>query len=90
MTWLQDANWPVALPLAAFLRPWQAQLDETIAAVLRGRDEEWKAALLTHLLDERAGAATLHEVARIAQFPTAEERAAEVDEAAREALLAEH
>lgn len=90
LTWLQDANWPVALPLAAFLRPWQAQLDETIAAVLRGKDEEWKTALLTQLLDARAGAATLREVARIAQFPTAEERAAGVDAAARAVLLAEH
>ena len=90
LTWLQDANWPVVLPLAAFLRPWQAQLDETIAAVLRGKDEEWKTALLTQLLDARAGAATLREVARIAQFPTAEERAAEVDAAARAVLLAEH
>ena len=90
LTWLQDANWPVALPLAAFLRPWQAQLDETIAAVLRGKDEEWKTALLTQLLDARAGAATLREVERIAQSPTADERAAEVDAAARAVLLAEH
>ena len=90
LTWLQDADWPVALPLAAFLRPWQPQLDETIAAVLHGKDEEWKTALLTQLLDARAGAATLREVARIAQFPTAEERAAGVDAAARAVLLAEH
>ena len=86
LAWLQDANWPVAAPLADVLRPHQQAFDAEIAAVLRGEDAVWKVSLLAGLLDYRAGAETVRAVERIAACPTAAERAEGADEAARDFL----
>lgn len=54
LEWLQDANWPVARPLAELLRPHQQAFDRELAAIPRGDDEEWKQTLFSCLLDHRA------------------------------------
>ena len=86
LAWLQDANWPIAAPLADVLRPHQQAFDAEIAAVLRGEDAVWKVSLLAGLLDYRAGAETMRAAERIAACPTAAERAEGADEAARDFL----
>lgn len=82
LEWLQDANWPVARPLAELLRPHQQAFDRELAAILRGDDEEWKQTLFSCLLDHRA-AAVLHEAELIARCPTGGECEAGTDAAAR-------
>ncbi len=86
LAWLQDANWPIAAPLADVLRPHQQAFDAEIAAVLRSDDAVWKASLLAVLSDCRAGADTVRAAEHIACCPTAAERAEGADEAARDFL----
>lgn len=86
LEWLQDPNWPLAAPLAAALRPHQMLFDESTAAVLRGGDEAWKLSLLLYLADRHTAGASLREIHRIADSPTAAEREWGADEAAAAAL----
>jgi len=83
--WLQDANWPVAHPLAPFLASIGIALLPHVEAVLRGDDLIWTYWLLTLVVVESEALA--HALApmltRLASAPTAGEREEELDQAAQ-------
>ena len=44
LTWLQDINWPIAMPIANMLLKQKTQklAVEPVRGILRGKDEVWK------------------------------------------------
>ncbi|WP_213546282.1 DUF5071 domain-containing protein [Vannielia litorea] len=91
LEWLQDANWPVASPVADCLAGAGPALLPPLRRILRGDDGAWKYWLL-ELLPPRLPAplfeALRPEIERLASAPTPEDRREEVHLAARGALAA--
>ena len=87
LTWVQDINWPVALPIIEVLSEYGADLVEPITEVLQGNDEAWKYYLIVYLIPriEMSAVKELEpEILRIALFPTKAELSEEVNEVAEE------
>ena len=90
LTWLRDANWPVARPIAEVLRGHPLELIDPVNAILRGDDEVWKYWVIVELL--LSGPASLRdgvadEVMRIVNRPTLAEQAEEVHLVARDVVF---
>ncbi|NLI75013.1 MAG: DUF5071 domain-containing protein [Candidatus Riflebacteria bacterium] len=90
LEWLQDINWPVALPIVRRLGRLGVQLAEPLRPILQGADGMWKYWLLAHLVPEAGSElvrALAGEIRRLAADPTPDDRQAEVHLAAAELLL---
>jgi hypothetical protein len=89
LEWIQDYNWPVAHTLAPFLATVGMPLAPYLRPIFEGDDEIWKYwvidAVLAHAPDELVEEFTPLLV-RIADHPTAAERANELDQVAAAAL----
>jgi hypothetical protein len=85
LEWLQDANWPVARPLAPFLAGIGVALRPHVEPALQGDDNVWKYWLLTLVVAESEALAHVlaPTLARLAGTPTAAEREEDVDQAAQ-------
>jgi hypothetical protein len=91
LTWLQDINWPIAMPIAKILLKQETQklVVEPVREILRGNDEVWKYWVLGHLvmgMDREQQEMLRAEIERIAMYPTKEEKEAEADDNARDVL----
>lgn len=86
LEWLQDAHWPVAAPIAAYLQPYLSELNDDILLVLRSEDALWKYATISLLLDmedrPELNARIETELLRISMEPTYPEWEESVDDAA--------
>ena len=72
-TWLQDGNWPVAPPVASFLRSLGLVIVPHVRKILQGKDDIWKMWVLRFIIDtdDLVVANTLRdEIERIAKNPT--------------------
>ncbi|QDC10399.1 DUF5071 domain-containing protein [Oceanicola sp. D3] len=91
LEWLQDANWPVAKPLAACLRNAGPELLPPLRRILNGKDGPWKywvIELLAAQLPPDLLAGVRPDLARLARAPTTNDRIEEVHLAARAVLAA--
>ncbi len=89
LTWVQDVNWPVALPIMNVLGKYGIDLIEPISEVLNSKDEIWKYNVIVHLLPllEISIIKKLEpEILRIALTPTETEIAEEVNEKANDII----
>ncbi|SMC28088.1 protein of unknown function [Andreprevotia lacus DSM 23236] len=89
LEWLQDPNWPVALPLARLLATVGEPVVPHLLDVLRGSDGAWKRTCIEHLATQLATPARLmlgDELARLAHAPTPQDVAEDVHLAAQAAL----
>jgi hypothetical protein len=89
LAWMQDMNWPVARPIAETLRRCGTDLIEPVRSVLRSADDVWKYWVLSGLLaqvDDAVRVPLLDDISRLANAPTPNEAAEEVDLAAAEVL----
>lgn len=89
LTWLQDMNWPVARPMATLLARLGSALEEPVREVIASDDDIWTLSVISDLVAESdldLARALEPELRRIAENPSAGERAEEVDAAARAVL----
>jgi hypothetical protein len=88
LKWLQDMNWPVALPVATYLCTISDRISGDIASILRGEDEVWKYWCLNVFVVSAASIPPeiLSEVKRIASTPTQGEIGESLHELAVEIL----
>ena len=87
--WLQDCNWPVARVLLPFLQSIGAPLAPHIWHVLGSNDDIWKYWVVGELipsLPKEVAVAFRPELVRLAHHPTPNEKAEELDNAARNVL----
>ena len=71
-TWLQDGNWPVARPVASFLRSLDLLIVPHVRKILQGSDEIWKMWVLYSVVDTEdlvVANALRDEIERIAKDP---------------------
>ena len=90
LEWLQDINWPVALPIADKLSSVGYEIVPCIDAALKHDDSIWKSNVIEHLimkLNPEVMEAALIEVVRIVNNPTKAEIEEEVNLIAREAIF---
>ncbi|MCS7074116.1 MAG: DUF5071 domain-containing protein [Bacteroidia bacterium] len=73
LEWLQDINWPIAVPIAEVLRPFTDNIVSDILTVLRSSDGIWKLSVLITLIRTTQNPILLQEINRIAKFPTIDE-----------------
>jgi len=89
LEWLQDANWPVAEPIASILRYAGTEIVPHIRKILAGQDQEWKWAIIV-LVIARSSPEVIRdlqgELLRLAQNPSEGEKFAGVDGLAQEVL----
>lgn len=91
LVWVQDINWPVALPIMGVLKEQGKDLTEPIFEVLRSYDEVWKYNLIAHflpLLEYSLINEFESEIFRIATSPTKSEVSEEVNVVAIELIKA--
>lgn len=89
LAWLEDANWPVALPTASVLAGAGREIVPHIRDILRGDDPIWKhwvIELLVARLNTGIRSELRADLLRIANEPTAAEKLEEVEVTAREVL----
>ncbi|HLP21481.1 MAG TPA: DUF5071 domain-containing protein [Chitinophagales bacterium] len=86
LEWIQDMNWPVARPVAAYLETLTEYISEDILEILKGDDEVWKYWTIMYLGAVTQDNEVLNEIKRIAHNPTKAEIIDEVDEEARRIL----
>ena len=92
LEWLQDLNWPVALPVAHLLTRAGLEIVPPLRQILASNDSIWKYWILTALvpsLRREVREALRSEITRIADNPTIDEKAEEVDVKAKEVLALE-
>jgi hypothetical protein len=70
LTWLQDANCPIAKPVADILKPFSTKIVPEIIEILNTDDGMWKMWTLVFLARNTTDPRLLHEIERIAKFPT--------------------
>ena len=89
LSWTQDPNWPVAVPLAKILASIGAPIVTDIAGILAGTDGGWKYACINTIIKRMpkiAAAQLTPQLERLAIAPTDNDRLEEVDLAAKETL----
>ncbi|NBT31387.1 MAG: DUF5071 domain-containing protein [Rhodobacteraceae bacterium] len=89
LEWLQDANWPVAWPLASILQKAGTEIVLHIRKIFAGQDDEWKFSIVVLLLagsSQEVFGDLQDELLRLAQNPSEGEKLSAVDEAAKEVL----
>ena len=87
LEWLQDGNWPVSRPVAAYLRTLpQDQLGPYLMNIMQGDDYEWKYFLISAFssIDPKdLYLPYLQEIRRLAEHPTPTEINCELQYMAR-------
>ena len=73
LEWLQDMNWPVSQPIAAFLLPFSEEIAPEIVKILKGKDEMWKYWILVTFGKNIKNKWVVQEITRIAENPTQDE-----------------
>ena len=89
LEWIQDLNWPVAEPVAAYLKSISEYLTEDIIKILKGNDETWKywcVSIFGINATKSVDPELMKEFMRIANNPTEEEISEEVYELAQELI----
>jgi hypothetical protein len=86
LVWLQDMNWPVARPVAEYLKTFTDNISSEIIKILQGDDEVWKYWIIANFGPLTKNQEVLTEIKRIAVNPTKTEVMEEIDEMAREIL----
>lgn len=89
LSWTYDSNWPIALPMGAWLAGLGAPIVEPLRRVLRGEDSDAKVDCLWCVADHLtpdARAALAGDLWALATSPGEGDRAASVDICAREVL----
>lgn len=88
MTWLQDANWPIARVFYPFLASIGKPLAPYVRAVFDTTDDIWKRGVLELVLRNSSELAVAFraDLERLVTAPTANEQAEDLDETAREIL----
>lgn len=89
LAWLEDANWPVALPTASVLAGAGSEIVPPIRDILKGNDSIWKfwvIDLLVRHLKPDVQSELRADLLHLANEPTADEKLEEVDCIAREVL----
>lgn len=82
LVWVQDINWPNAGKIAPFLIAGGQEIVPEIEWVLNGQDDIWKGNCIRHLLTHLSPETVqplLPILKRIAEAPTANEKAEEID-----------
>ncbi len=90
LAWLQDANWPVARPMASLLAVTQQEIVPYIKEVLNSEDGIWKywtIDLLVDDLSQEVRELLQDELFRLAEKPTQNDRLEGVDVVARRVLM---
>ncbi|WP_202701928.1 DUF5071 domain-containing protein [Flavobacterium sp. UGB4466] len=82
LKWLQDMNWPVSRPIAAFLIPYCEKISSEILKILQSQDQVWKYWILDTFGEIIKDQMVLNEIERIAKDPTKDEIDEEVSEIA--------
>jgi proteasome lid subunit RPN8/RPN11 len=91
MTWTADPNWPICAPLVDYLATLGEPMVEPIRLVLRGTDGGQKMVCLRGIVAELPPTARTRlrdDVRRLAEQPSEDDRAKEVDVEARKILAA--
>lgn len=70
LEWMQDMNWPIGRPIADILKPFASRITPHIINILQTDDNMWKYWVLLHLTKKTSDTLLLHEIERIAKFPT--------------------
>ena len=89
LEWLQDANWPVAGPIAKKLVSIGADVEEPIVSILKGSDEIWKYWVISLVLVPLVPSLsedTINAVKNLANNPTLSEIEDEVNLVAKELI----
>lgn len=79
LEWLQDANWPIARPVADILKPFADRIVPEIIKILKTNDGMWKLWVLGYLARSTTDPLLLNEIERIAKFPSRDEIEDEVN-----------
>ena len=82
LIWIQDTNWPNAGKILPFLIAGREEIIPEIQWVLNGQDDIWKGNCIRHILTRLSTETVrplLPTLKRIAEAPTANEKAEEVD-----------
>ncbi|MEL0438995.1 DUF5071 domain-containing protein [Phycobacter sp. K97] len=89
LEWLQDANWPVAEPIASIMQYAGTEIVPHIRKILAGQDQEWKWAIIV-LVVARSSPEVIcdlqDELLRLAHSPSEGEKRAGVDGVAQEVV----
>jgi hypothetical protein len=90
LEWLQDSNWPVSQVFQPFLVSIGPSIARQVSAVLSRQDGNWKYNLLSTVVSQSPGLARAlrPQLERLAEHPSADEVAEQVDVAAKEILVA--
>ncbi|MFP3389462.1 DUF5071 domain-containing protein [Brevibacillus sp. SIMBA_040] len=91
LTWIQDINWPVAVEIAKILVTCGREIVPELKKVMESSDDDWKFACIGWVIKElpREIAKELEtELKRIAFQPNSTERNSELDDTAKEILIA--
>lgn len=87
LTWLQDINWPVAMPLAKKLRDYEEYTLPYIAPIFTTDDYIWQRWVLQELVVPMSDKKALESVLwRLVMNPKEEEKEEELDQLAMQAL----
>jgi hypothetical protein len=89
LEWLQDANWPIAVPMANMLVTYQNNILSEVSVVLRGEDPIWKywcIELLVKKLNSKCIMALKSDLENLANNPSSIEVLEEVSRVAKEVL----
>ena len=70
LIWLQDMNWPVARPVAEYLRQFTEEISPELLNILQGDDEMWKYWIIDVFGSTTTNTAVIKEMERIAYNPT--------------------
>ena len=82
LEWVQDANWPVAMPTAKLLGKAGTEIVSPIRQALQSDDGIWKYWIITLILSDLPDEVfnlLRQDCARLAQNPSADDRVEEVD-----------
>ena len=93
LTWLQDVNWPVAKPIAAYLQPMLPDILEELKPILLGDDDVWKYNILNEFfVKPQSSYWKMIEpiIERMTFNPTENETKEEVDRLAMEIYMSYH
>jgi hypothetical protein len=87
LEWLQDMNWPISKPIAAFLLRFAEEIAPEIVKILKGKDEMWKYWILVTFGKNIKNKGVIQEINRIAKNPTQDEIDHELNEIASKCII---
>ena len=88
--WVQDINWPVALPICKRLSKYRKSLSKPIVSVLNSNDAIWKYNVITQIVTELSDPIPeeiMDPIVRIINSPSESEKIEEVDLVANDIMV---